>query len=535
MNELSRFWFLGVCCLLLLVSGCEMQPAPTPAVETTLPTAAPATATNPPTNGPPTATAVRTLSPTPTPTIPSVVPLHFDHLQDVLPVDEIDARLASWLFEPDVANALPLEVLADISAGGEAVITAEQAEEDISYLFALLKNGYAGYGFFNENGRFDRVQAQLKAAIEAQGQTQVSRVWLLQQIVTHLDFVQDCHFYIDIFSPCRQQYFWYVADWYFYEEDGRYFTEQEGERWWLTTVAGESPENVLKLTFDELGTPAYLLGQLANYQPEESLLTFDLPDGDSFEEMVEWETAVFAPPMITYETYRTNNGIPVVVSRLFPAEDEKLDQFVADAADLADEPIVVVDIRANGGGSSQWGEQWLENLTDVMPASPYFTVVLWTETALQGSLNGAIKDGYEGPVIDIFNNWLEQLQNEPGGWIKASLPTSVKIPNDDQLVVVLIDKGTASSGEWFVGSLLQLENVVLVGENTQGAGQFGEVANFVLPNSGLPVQFGTKLFLPPDLSFTEGIGYLPDVWVPTDQTLDKTLAAIEAGWLQPGP
>lgn len=536
MNELSRVWPLGICCLLLLVSGCDTRPAPIAAVETSSPTAVPPTSTSTSTVVPPaaTATAVPTLTPTPTPTVLSVVPLHFDHLQDVLPEDEIEARLAPWLFEPDVANALPLEALANVSMEGEMTLLPEQAKEDVTYLFALLKNGYAGYGYFNENGRFDRVQAQLDAALG--DQVRVSREWLLEQILTRLDFVQDCHFTIHSSSLCQQQYFWYVADWTFYEEDGRYFAWQAGEQWWLTAVAGETLEAMLKLTFDEQGNPAYLLGQLANSQPEDSLLTFERPDGDFLEERVGWETAVFEPPMTTYETYRTDGGIPVVVSRLFPAEDEKLPRFVADAADLADESIVIVDIRGNNGGSSLWGEHWLENLTGVVPTEDEVVSVLWTETAVQGKINAATYLGYSGAIMDFLHADLAFVKNAaPEQWVTFPMPLMSLIPNEDQLIVVLIDKGVASSGEAFIGYLRQLENVVFVGENSGGMGQFGELARFVLPNTGLTIQFGTKLFLPPDLSLVEGIGYLPDVWVPADQALARSLAAIEAGWLQPTP
>ncbi len=532
MNELSRFWFLGVYCLLLLASGCETQPAPTAAGETTLPTAVPSTATSTPTHVPPTATAVPTLTPTPTPTVPPIVPLHFDHLQTVLPEDEIEARLAPWLFEPDVANALPLEALAATTAGTMS-LTPEQAKEDVAFLFALLKNGYAGYGYFNENGRFDAAQARLISAIDEQ--TNINRFELREQILAQLDFVQDCHFSIEGSILCQQQYFWHAANLNFYNADGRYFTWQEGEQWWLTAVDGASPEEMLKLTFDEQGNPAYLLGLLANSQPEDSLLTFELPDGDILEERVGWETAVFEPPRTTYETYRTGNDIPVVVSRSFPSEDEKLPQFVADASDLANEPIVIVDIRGNGGGNSSWGEQWLQNLTGVTPEGPYIMLALWTETAVQGSINLNTFWGFGGDYLEPLRDELARLQQEGGGWVGPYIPEFSPLPNAEQLVIVLIDKGVASSGESFIGYLNQLENVVFVGENTYGAGQFGEVTRFILPNSGLPVQFGIKLFFHPDLSNAEGIGYLPDVWVQADQALDKTLAAIEAGWLQPGP
>ncbi len=536
MNELSRFLLGGICCLLLILAGCEVQPEPTPIVEAPAETAVLTTPTPSPMQIPATSTitAVPTLTATPLPTAVPIVSLHFDHMQTVLPVEEVDARLAPWLFAPDVANALPLAALADVSSEGMMVLTPEQAREDIAYLFAVLKNGYAGYGYFNENGRFDRVQAQLNAAIG--DQARVSHAWLLEQILARLDFVQDCHFSIDSYLLCQQQYFWYADDWYFYAADGRYFSEQAGEKWWLTAVDGESPEEMLKLTLDAQGTPAYLLGQLASGQPQSSVLTLALPDGDVLEQMVGWATAVFDPPVTTYETYRTDSNIPVVVSRLFPAEDDKLPQFVADAMDLADEPIVIVDIRANQGGSSYWGEQWLENLTGVAPAAAEIMSVLWTETAVQGKINAVTYQGYNGEIIDFLQADMAFVQNgAPEPWVTHYLPPIPSIANDNQLVVVLMDKGTASSGESFIGYLRQLKNVVFIGENSGGIGQFGELARFVLPNTGLSVYFGTKLFFPPDFSLTEGIGYLPDLWVPTNQALDLSLAAIKAGYLQPAP
>ncbi|MBK8901677.1 MAG: hypothetical protein IPM53_10875 [Anaerolineaceae bacterium] len=520
--------------MFLFLGGCEARPEPPSAAGGPTATAVPATATSSPTAVPPTVTAVPTLTATPTPTPVPVVPLHFDHQQEVLPAEGIEAQLSPWLFEPDVANALPLAALADVSVEGTMVLTPEQAREDVAYLFALLKNGYAGYGYFNENGRFDRVQAQLNAAIG--DQARVSREWLLEQILTRLNFLQDCHFSIGYHTLCQPQYFWTVADWYFYEEDGRYVTWQAGEMWWLTAVDGESPEQMLKLTLDAQGAPAFLLGQLANAQPQNSVLTFSLPEDNALEQMVGWETAVFDPPVVTYETYRTDSDIPVVVSRLFPAEDEKLPRFVADASDLAAEPIVIVDIRGNSGGSDLWAEQWVESFSGAAPAAHEIMSVLWTETAVQGKINAVTYLGYSGEIVDFLQADLAFVQNAaPEPWVTHYLPPIPPIANDNQLVVVLLDKGTASSAESFIGYLRQLENVVFVGENSGGVGQFGEVAHFVLPNTGLPVFFGTKLFFPPDLSFTEGIGFLPDVWVPAHQALELSLVAIDAGYLQPAP
>jgi len=106
------------------------------------------------------------------------------------------------------------------------------------------------------------------------------------------------------------------------------------------------------------------------------------------------------------------------------------------------------------------------------------------------------------------------------------LPSREPIPNDN-LVIVLMDNKTASAGEWFVGHLRQLENVLFVGTNTWGVLLTGAVTRTILPRSGLEVQFGMWLNVRPDLSQFEGIGFLPDLWVPPGEALERALAFIE--------
>jgi hypothetical protein len=65
-----------------------------------------------------------------------------------------------------------------------------------------------------------------------------------------------------------------------------------------------------------------------------------------------------------------------------------------------------------------------------------------------------------------------------------------------------------------------------------GCRPFGDLTIYRLPNSGLQVQLTNKLFLEPDLASTQGIGYLPDLWVPAGKALPYALAAIKRGWLQ---
>jgi C-terminal processing protease CtpA/Prc len=118
-------------------------------------------------------------------------------------------------------------------------------------------------------------------------------------------------------------------------------------------------------------------------------------------------------------------------------------------------------------------------------------------------------------------------------WTALAIPAFSAIRNPHQLVVVLTDGRIASSGEAFLGYLRQLENVVFVGENSSGCGVFGELGQYTLPNSGITIRLGNKLFLPTDLTNTEGKGFMPDLWVPASQASPSALAAIQKGWLKP--
>jgi len=68
---------------------------------------------------------------------------------------------------------------------------------------------------------------------------------------------------------------------------------------------------------------------------------------------------------------------------------------------------------------------------------------------------------------------------------------------------------------------------LFVGTNTLGVYLTGGMAETVLPRSGLNMRIGTQLNLRPDFSLFEGVGFLPDLWVPPGESLERALAFIE--------
>jgi len=96
-------------------------------------------------------------------------------------------------------------------------------------------------------------------------------------------------------------------------------------------------------------------------------------------------------------------------------------------------------------------------------------------------------------------------------------------------LVVLVDRGVASSGETFVQLAGQIRGAVLVGENTAGCVSYGNVEDRPpLPHSRYRLSFGRTRFVPEWVRPTrEGVGFFPDFWLDTP---DPTAAA--AAWLR---
>lgn len=123
---------------------------------------------------------------------------------------------------------------------------------------------------------------------------------------------------------------------------------------------------------------------------------------------------------------------------------------------------------------------------------------------------------------------IEEVKNSSiyPGWSDINYREQHTIENPN-LIIVMMDKGVASSGETFIEILRSMENVIFVGVNTRGAALVGENILYVLPNSNMPVYFGKNLNLSIDLENLDGKGFYPDLWINPDESLDRVLKFIE--------
>ncbi len=194
----------------------------------------------------------------------------------------------------------------------------------------------------------------------------------------------------------------------------------------------------------------------------------------------------------------------------------------------------VIDLRGNAGGDDSMG---FELARILMGLEPFVNLPSPVESrrfrqtpeafALQSNhwaLNisrlraeGAAVPPYMYQRRDEILSWMERAKNGqfPEQYVE-NLPESAfdqsKIFSPDLLV--LVDRACASACETTLQVLENIPGRVLVGENTYGAVEFGDVGRLLLPHSRIVVSLATMNVKFRDGRRVEKSGYAPDLTVP---------------------
>ena len=377
------------------------------------------------------------------------------------------------------------------------LLTAEEAAEDVETAFRLLRQVYAAYDYFGGSAQFDAMQAQILGELNQKmvtvGQLENAMVkWLYAAIA-------DCHFTIGRQSMAQRlgQYPVFA--------DGLYFDDP----------AGLDPE-LVKRTIDPEGRIRYTLVKMAapgNFDAADFPASMEI-EGKTVQ--LQW-TAGYGSTLETetaFSSERLQDGTPLLTSRTMggingpdAGQQEQLDKMAATGAEYADEPLVIWDFRGNAGGSNTYFIEWFHG---------------WTGQDVDCKL-AALHNFH--PTAQIvyqsrYGQFLDYISlPEESGWRKEVHPGAFL--EHQGLTFVLQDKACASAGESSIGMLRTAENTVTVGCNTFGSLLTGNVAQFYLPNSGLCMTMGMVLQFVETEENRDGIGYLPDLWVPSDKALER--------------
>ena len=454
--------------------------------------------------------------------------------------DEARAYIAQFQYVPD-DDELPKEALhMDLDAKLAKSITSAQAAEDVERLFYLLSHGWSGYGYFRTKGDFDAAKENILGKLESKSKW--SPADLSRLIHEHLGFIHDCHLNVGGYQYCSHLDFWYDTSLELRKARGAYYFVSDNVEYRVVSVNGGSPDEYLFPSLKAQGDPIYRLGVLSYFGPDPLVLVAH--DGQAqkqFEiELTHSDFTLYRDAKEKFGEERIG-GIPVLRARSFSDYyTDELNQFLQTAGRYKGEPYLIIDVRGNSGGNDGWPKKWITRFAGRSPSSKHIWTELISKTSMMGRVNAceetlaAIpgKVGHWLPgELNRYNAQVDafERQSQQPYWTPLSFPNTRRISNETTIIVVA-DRGVGSAGEGLLSYVYrQVENVVVVGENSRGAVTFGQVSKHLLPHSKVGVFLPIKLGIMSDLEWIEERGYLPDLWIPAGDALNYAVAAARKG------
>jgi len=418
-------------------------------------------------------------------------------------------------------------------------ISTEEAIEDVMILFDLLKHWYAAYNYFGGDEVFLPVRDSVLDSIsEMERVVTVMFSMMLHEALAEV--ITDNHFQFDGRTIGINNYRFVWETPFYKTENG--FRHRDTDRY-LVEIEGYNIDEVLRLAVNEYGEFFYV--PVFMRPTEHGRIygaNFIFENGDEERIIMNDREVIFGqPPTPTLEF---ENDIPIVTMRgnmPFPVEtawDEVLGYnpaygqlFLSFAEELRDEDVIIIDIRTNGGGSADLLRIWLYTLTEsIIPVSgavistegitppddmeslPALWYAYFNTSAESLEYFAFWQEVFDSSSELNDNHWLDFLQGDP---------TFI----NEALIILLVDRFAGSAAEVFTSHILNMENTLVVGQNTFGTLLTSYFMPLHLPNSGIPVIMGPLMIMHPENQWQEGIGYAPDVWVIGD-ALTAALAIL---------
>ena len=390
-------------------------------------------------------------------------------------------------------------------------VSREDAARDIRFLFDLMKYGYAGYQYFGGDEAFLPIRDSMLEGL-AEMPDPMTSIALLEKILAPglRPVIADNHFQLHNITLRAPPHSLRMSDDFVLRPwRSGFVTIIDNVEYRLIEAAlddGRKIEGVIPTLMRE-GEAAFAFGHFAQWEYWDDYRMSVLLESVESGERRQLEVRLRAlrnsgSPTILLHQYEIS-GVPVVINRTLSesfVSPNAEREFRESGASLRGSPVVVLDLRGHGGGVPAPMLAWINAFTGSRPS---------------------------GRAFGVFN--LRSMSNGQGSgpaWTADIASFASALPNES-LVIALIDNNVASGGDLIAGWLRELENVIFVGANTRGTLLTGGVVRNALPRSGLAVIFGAQLHLRPDFSQFEGVGFMPDLWAPPDQSLERVLAFVE--------
>ena len=383
-------------------------------------------------------------------------------------------------------------------------VTYEQAVEDIETVFRVCHVSYGAYYYFGAEA-FENAKLEILQWLE--GQETVNVIELERTLQEKTAFMRDRHSTLGMFyqSGAGFHYEYYdCQNQTFSKDEQGYYKTENGSKWYLESFSNEDIQVRPALQADGaiLYEPVLFT---PNGMAENDVLTLKNGAGETRTEPVLWKAT--APLGEIYEPdyrYLQENNITYISMRQFnEMEDGPLyKDFMQTGKQARDSELVIFDLRSNTGGNGESMYTWIKNFSKVSPQL----------TEARAQRNSAFFGKKPKSNYSAFSkpNILS------GKWISNDIP-----------VIVLVDDYCASAGERALNLLTTMENVLVIGSNTDGCQLGGNSVSIFLPNSGIRCYIGTELCFVNDMTNLDCIGYEPDIWCNPTNAMESVLNMLK--------
>jgi C-terminal processing protease CtpA/Prc len=197
----------------------------------------------------------------------------------------------------------------------------------------------------------------------------------------------------------------------------------------------------------------------------------------------------------------------------------KVDSLLQENHDLiADTPNLILDVRDNGGGSDVTYADLIQYVY-----TNKITVVnnsIWSSPDNIQKFENILNDPeYPGAGKGYIRGLIKELKANPNTFVRKddNVIRKLRALPEPRNVIILMNRGCASSCEEFVLAARQSKKVTLMGENTMGVLDYANVHHLALPCESWGLQYATsRTNRLPDFPI-DNIGIEPNVRIPEEK------------------
>ena len=129
-----------------------------------------------------------------------------------------------------------------------------------------------------------------------------------------------------------------------------------------------------------------------------------------------------------------------------------------------------------------------------------------------------ILDGQTGMRVTFYPSLLDAQNNS----------NAITNLNYENTIIVLINKSTMASAEYFLSELATVNNVIIMGTNSNGCmvtDNIIDAADIYLYNTGIPINYSPTLMIHDNMDGFDTKGWMPDI-ITRGDALDTAIELI---------